>query len=237
MKCPKCGYTSFDYLMECKKCGEILENSRRALNLKMTEPTIFINLEKESEPTFSNNDELKIAADLGKADLDESSADLLGDFQPHLGDLPVPPPVDIGADLKNDIQMDDFDLELDTLTPLSEELNPNPDENITFNGFAEGDNPKIDLGTESPTGNIADADLLETSSRAGDDTGRETATGDFNLDLELPFDFSDSTAAEQKSGDSVISEASGAGVVELNLEDDESLDKILADLGVDDDKK
>lgn len=24
MKCPKCGYTSFDYLDECKKCGKDL---------------------------------------------------------------------------------------------------------------------------------------------------------------------------------------------------------------------
>jgi len=61
VKCPKCSYTSYDYLKECKKCGEILEGSRRALNLKMVEPTLFTNLysdepEKTSlskvEPTF-----------------------------------------------------------------------------------------------------------------------------------------------------------------------------------------
>ena len=28
MKCPKCGYTSFDYLDECKKCGKELSEHK-----------------------------------------------------------------------------------------------------------------------------------------------------------------------------------------------------------------
>lgn len=47
MKCPKCNYTSFDYLDKCKKCGELLEDSRKALNLKMGVPTLFTELEGE----------------------------------------------------------------------------------------------------------------------------------------------------------------------------------------------
>ena len=34
MKCPKCGYTSFDYLDECKKCGKSLEEHKEKYNIR-----------------------------------------------------------------------------------------------------------------------------------------------------------------------------------------------------------
>ena len=38
MKCPKCGYTSFDYLDECKRCGTDLRDVRALLNLITVSP-------------------------------------------------------------------------------------------------------------------------------------------------------------------------------------------------------
>ena len=34
MKCPKCGYTSFDYLDECKKCGKDLTEHKEKFNIR-----------------------------------------------------------------------------------------------------------------------------------------------------------------------------------------------------------
>ena len=34
MKCPKCGYTSFDYLDECKKCGKDLAEHKEKYNIR-----------------------------------------------------------------------------------------------------------------------------------------------------------------------------------------------------------
>lgn len=34
MKCPKCSYTSFDYLDECKKCGKDLTEHKEKYNIR-----------------------------------------------------------------------------------------------------------------------------------------------------------------------------------------------------------
>jgi len=40
MRCPKCGYVSFDYLARCKKCSRDLADSRRTLNLLDAKPAV-----------------------------------------------------------------------------------------------------------------------------------------------------------------------------------------------------
>ncbi len=40
MKCTKCGFVSFDYLSECKKCGMSLAGTREALGLAAAKPAI-----------------------------------------------------------------------------------------------------------------------------------------------------------------------------------------------------
>lgn len=229
MKCPKCGYTSFDYLMECKKCGEILEDSRRALNLRMNEPTIFTNLEEKDEPTYSNEDDLRIAESLGDSDIAQESI-VLGDFQPPpLDNIPDDIP-ETANELESDMQLDDFDLELDTLTPLSEGGTGKAGD-ITFDGFAGGEeSPKVDPGVAPAEKNS----LLESNSMP-EASGATPESGDFNLDMELPFDFSGTDTLKSEAPAAPETDEP-AGVVELNLDDDESLDKILADLDSKDDK-
>ncbi|NIA20317.1 MAG: hypothetical protein GWP07_07810 [Xanthomonadaceae bacterium] len=64
MKCPKCNYTSFDYLTECKKCGQLLDEVKKRLNLQLSKPTINIeetvNQEAESMAEDSAINEEKI---------------------------------------------------------------------------------------------------------------------------------------------------------------------------------
>jgi len=38
MKCPKCGYTSFDYMDECKKCNTELRDARALLQIIAVSP-------------------------------------------------------------------------------------------------------------------------------------------------------------------------------------------------------
>jgi hypothetical protein len=43
MRCPKCGYVSFDYLDRCKSCGEDLVPAKIKLNIYTKPPQIEIN--------------------------------------------------------------------------------------------------------------------------------------------------------------------------------------------------
>ncbi len=43
MRCPKCGYVSFDYLDRCKSCGEDLVPAKIKLNIYTKPPEIDIN--------------------------------------------------------------------------------------------------------------------------------------------------------------------------------------------------
>jgi hypothetical protein len=40
MRCPKCGYVSFDYLARCRKCSRDLADARRTLNLIDAKPAV-----------------------------------------------------------------------------------------------------------------------------------------------------------------------------------------------------
>jgi len=43
MRCPKCGYVSYDYLDRCKSCGEDLVPAKIKLNIYTKQPEIDIN--------------------------------------------------------------------------------------------------------------------------------------------------------------------------------------------------
>jgi hypothetical protein len=40
MKCPRCGYTSFDYMDRCKSCGEDLVPAKIKLNIFTKQPEL-----------------------------------------------------------------------------------------------------------------------------------------------------------------------------------------------------
>jgi hypothetical protein len=43
MKCPKCGYISFDYLDRCKSCGDDLVPTKIKLNIYTKQPELDVN--------------------------------------------------------------------------------------------------------------------------------------------------------------------------------------------------
>lgn len=85
MKCPKCGYTSFDYLNECKKCGTDISDVRSMLgiiaispeNMALAKPTA------SAAPPEPAHDELDFSHANLLSDVDtgeEQESGLHGDF-------------------------------------------------------------------------------------------------------------------------------------------------------------
>lgn len=236
MKCPKCDYTSFDYLRECKKCGEALDDSREFLNLKMGEPTLFVNLKDES-PEDTVDPEPSILKE--SMVTDSSPSPLLDSSQPDDSEIfttssnitteeePIheKPAVNISPGLGTLGSME-------SVKPHSYEKN------------AIDDLPKIEL--ESPTNEISGLELtpsfnhaestliddkqeIETSLFADGDE-EKTDMGDL-LQEDIPFEFS-TNDLENDIELKLTDENDDKDLIELELdmEDEESLDQILADL-------
>jgi hypothetical protein len=74
MKCPKCGYTSFDYLNECKKCGTDISDVRAMLGVIAISP---------EERAQSKPAALVASPEPVHDELDFSTAGLLSDVGPE----------------------------------------------------------------------------------------------------------------------------------------------------------
>ena len=61
MRCPKCGYISFDHLAACQKCGESLVRIREKLNLLDFEPNVpyLLEIEPSEIPSARLEEELQ----------------------------------------------------------------------------------------------------------------------------------------------------------------------------------
>lgn len=251
MKCPKCGYTSFDYLKECKKCGESLDESRESLNLKMGEPTLFADLKDElsedvvdskpapsvSESSFAeSNFSPSPPSDSGLAN-NSSIFTTSSDFTTSEEKLPEPPSQDIT-------------LGLGTLGDM-DSIQPRPEDKGDLENL-----PKIEL--ESPDNEVAGLELTpsfsaESCTLPSDEDKEEdkepSNEAEFSLfedaseekteivnllEDDIPFDFS---ASDLESDISLKapSDSTDKDLIELELdmEDEESLDQILADLQLD----
>ncbi|PLX42437.1 MAG: hypothetical protein C0608_02980 [Deltaproteobacteria bacterium] len=67
MKCPKCGYTSFDYLDECKKCGADISDTRAMLGVIAVSP------EERAQTTPASS-----GAEAASQGIDFNAEDILG---------------------------------------------------------------------------------------------------------------------------------------------------------------
>ena len=238
MKCPKCSYTSFDYLKKCKKCGELLENSRKALNLKTGEPTLFAGL-KDEPPEAGEPETDKTETKVDSTQTVEASSFSKADFSPPLSDqLPVSsvPEKQPLEELSGGVSSG-----LETLGSMNG-MEPRSDEKKALeNG------PKIELGSTADT---TDGFELTPSFNADNDRTKEPPAGEENqkdefvlladdekleldepLENNIPFEFSASDL-ESDIDLKVSSDNPDKDFIELELDmdDEESLDQILADL-------
>ncbi len=237
MKCPKCSYTSFDYLKKCKKCGELLEDSRKALNLKIGEPTLFAGLKDEplevgESETAKTETEVDSTQTVGASSFSETN------FSPSLSDqLPASPvPEERSAeDLSEGVS-----LGLGTLGSM-DGVEPRSNEKKVLENV-----PKIEL--ESSVGETDGFDL-SPSFNADNDTTEDPPTGDevqkaefvlladevLEIDEpsknDIPFEFSASDL-ERDIDLKVSSDNPEKDFIDLELDmnAEESLDQILADL-------
>jgi hypothetical protein len=285
MKCPKCGYTSFDYLKECKKCGENLDDCRQALNLKMGEPTLFADFDFDSPAAVT--DSANIGAD--PASKSEESKTILAAGSVAAATLGATAAFeshqqqDFGESSSNSGEYDEDEneshesleseeLELGALEELPEkEIIPSSNaENeplaseISFSGFeseftvssegtlensanpsaepeAEDDFADLQLfdnndasATPDSLENQAEIPEISETMEAAENLVATDNKVDNDFELELPFAFSGENLDEDNTNeiDEMIGNENEAGTVELelDLDDDESLEDILADL-------
>ena len=240
MKCPKCGYTSFDYLRECKKCGEILDDCRQSLNLKMVEPTLFANLGDKPAEDLDNKDRPTIeASEATFSDPDFLSPPATPQTGPSTVKRASP---DLERAAHNDITTG-----LGSLGSMNN-IQPRPKESgIT------ADSPKIELGAtdnevysgleltpsfnpvidDTPCARPAENKKQDEFSLFEDESSPQNDFGKL-IEDDIPFEFSandlesdiDFKAASDNSDNDLVE-------LELDMEDEESLDQILADLQTD----
>ncbi len=87
MKCPKCGYISFDHLDECRRCGTDLRDTRALLGLIVVRPEDRVRLPAgpppeepvESEGFVTADEEIQ-PVDLGSGEEAEEGEELLTDL-------------------------------------------------------------------------------------------------------------------------------------------------------------
>ncbi len=240
MKCPKCSYTSFDYLQECKKCGEILDGSRKSLNLKIGVPTMFADIGNRVEELSDLDKPATEATGIDTQDEQLESGLLPGnEFSvPTASNLDVPPEVDL--DIGNELELGGLG-SMNSMVPRTEsEFELDQQENIVLDDielsptFSDNPEPTPEL-IQNDSSSLDDrgldlfAELAETEKMPADqlenDIAFELSMNDSEMDLgltETPISKSETTP-KNVTNDGMIE-------LELDMDDDESLDDLLADL-------
>ncbi len=179
MRCPKCGYNSFDYLDSCKKCGKDLVEFKQRYGLKsILLPGALAAAGAAAQEEFSDADATELTgAALAGASSGSTTASEAG---PSSAPEPVTEPadaVDFGFDFMGD-SSDDDDLTFDELfedaaddEDVEETLEapkptspPSPPENSEEAGPEAGTDPVADdnaFSFDLPEGDEAEDDELE----------------------------------------------------------------------------
>jgi len=237
VKCLKCGYTSFDYLKECKKCGENLEESRRALNLKASEPILFNKIppfqEVQESETQKALDDLPENIDLSLTDNDFSRdypASLASSSQISANSATEKhSPDDFFSDLGSLENEETFELppqrgefELHQLAASELENNIRQDNEIELSPTFMCNSEEKQLDREIDL--LSETEMKKNEVKEAKD--RKTTEDD------LPFSFTSGSHSEDELNfnKSFAMEDDKFTELELDLEDEESLDQILADL-------
>jgi len=238
MKCPKCSYTSFDYQQECKKCGEILDGSRKSLNLKMGVPTMFADIGNRVEELSDIDKPAKETTFVETQGEQFEKGSLLDNelSDPVVNNLDTAAP-EVELNLENELELGGLG-SMNSMDPRSEsefefdqqeniilddiELSPDFSDNtetepkLLKNKPASLDSSELDLFAESADTEKIPADQLEN------DIAFELSMNDSEIDLGL------TETPEPVTTHNVTD--NGTIELELDMDDDESLDDLLADL-------
>jgi len=256
VKCPKCSYTSFDYLRECKRCGESLVGIRESLNLKMDEPVLFIkSVFEEKELEYDNETELKSQTVLSGSETLLSTEDITNENE----SFPVIETAESAFETAAEIDTDSDDTfefsslgSMDTIQ-TQPESDVNTTESVSMDQITLETNNEDDLdameSSQPLTGDdilktendlegldIGDLELFATATEEKEPTIQSTKKDDITLDLDALTQNSEhnlgSDALETNIAETANLKDSEDGVIalELDMDDDLSLDDLLADL-------
>ena len=205
MRCPKCGYISFDHLVNCKKCTRDLSDSREALNLPDFEPQVPFLL-------GSLVGEIQGGGAAYKQELSLSQETEL-----ELGGLEMPEPEE---EMEETVEMES----------LRETLDTESSEELTLSEIDLDDLETMEASTDASTGEMQLTELAELGSEG--EASAEEDEGllglEFEMDDELADDLSstiEETLAEEPAG------APSEDSLEIDL-DDEGLSELARTLEI-----
>ncbi len=132
MRCTKCGFTSFDYLSECRKCGTSLAAAREGLGftaLKPAIPSLLGSLLSDFEPAAKQTNAAVESQISTSFDFNEGLGDGLNEIQPETepeeAASAIPDPEEGEEDFSLlDLSDDELELLIDKDPNQSEEAKP-----------------------------------------------------------------------------------------------------------------
>ena len=217
MRCPKCGYVSFDFLNNCLKCSRDLSSSREDLNLTDFRPQVPFLLgslvgEMEgggAQQALSLTQETEL--ELGGLGMSEPSA---SEGSIDMGDLEIPSVDDSSDEMSlSEIALDDLEtieasslgdaeggeLQLDDLAELSS----------GDSGAADEDEGFLGLEIESDDEAFGDLGGFEDEISLEPEASVESAPADPGAELELDLNDDDLSALAKELEDHMDSEGEG----------------------------
>ena len=241
MRCPKCGYISFDHVETCLKCKkEIKDNANLSGTVYNVSPPNFLNLqEQETEPEEVAYEEEGIETHFDDAEVDMDMVD--PDLEILLDDEP-----DSNLDLSEPDE--DFEINLDDETgeePKEEDVS------LDLNQFEEGADEEEDLGEfsmdlpdelsdlsdlEQDTEDVVEQVAEKVEPVVTDESDEDPFLNDLNFDLDL-----DSLDMPQEDDVATVSMDEPAEIGEelsmnsLELDEDDASPREDGDLNMDED--
>ena len=195
MRCPKCGYISFDLVDECLKCKKNIKSTSEVLQgsvLKVPAPS-FLKFRSEPKETKENKEDYSdefssIGSDFaeGESEYFESDVDFSSD---DAGEIEI---------MSDSFEENGLEEEV-TISPFEDDDVPEGEIEVDLSQFEEVSDPEAAfLSVDDDSSGDTDADLFEISvpEELNDMSdldppelaAEDDATDDFDLDLDLNLD-------------------------------------------------
>ena len=205
MKCPKCGFTSFDYLDNCKRCGKELFEIKKNLNILSVVPR-----------TGSRN-QFQTKLNAGVPEVQEMIDTMDSFIQPTAEALREEPIIEA---IDHEIE-DQEEMVLDDLPEIGVEDKEDEKSHMGFDLEGISEKPfSMEDGLEEETAEKeeADAEIVLPEISVGD----ETLEGPLKLELEDPSVVPELTLEEEDAGTEIaLPEVSTGDEILIGLEDGE----------------
>lgn len=246
MKCPKCGYTSFDYNETCPKCKKGLAEVREKMNLPSFKP-VFSSIPDSGDPVSGEPESTWMEQKTNFDSEKTSELRLSGTGGPDLQfeSAPGEGADESGIDFSPDNDQDELSLDLDDfgtddttlVEPRTDQANTAvPDEDLDLNFEDTLDELSLDFDdetdenrTEENADNIFQTDqetIVEDALESDLDLAFDDPSDELSLDTD-DFDLVDTTCIEPQI-EHTSPEASAEDVPDFTFDEDEEASDLLS---------